>query len=106
MCRWFAYISPVESCLLEDVLLSPANSISKQVSEHYLPKLLPHGEEKELEESSDRLLRLRNVLINMDGLGVAWYSSAATDYVKDVTGLRPALCKQRLVKHFVSGLLW
>lgn len=71
MCRWFAYISPTEPCLLSDVLITPANSISKQCSEHYLPKLLPHGDEKELDHTSDELLRMRNSLLNMDGLGVA-----------------------------------
>lgn len=71
MCRWFAYISPIEPCLLSDVLITPANSISKQCSEHYLPKLLPHGEDKELDHTSDELLRMRNALLNMDGLGVA-----------------------------------
>ena len=71
MCRWFAYISPTEPCLLSDVLITPANSISKQCSEHYLPKLLPHGDERELDHTSDELLRMRNSLLNMDGLGVA-----------------------------------
>jgi hypothetical protein len=71
MCRWFAYISPTEPCLLSDVLITPANSISKQCSEHYLPKLLPHGDEKELDHTSDELLRMRNALLNMDGLGIA-----------------------------------
>ena len=71
MCRWFAYISPVEPCLLSDVLITPANSISKQCSEHYLPKLLPHDKNKDLDHSSDELLRMRNSLLNMDGLGIA-----------------------------------
>lgn len=60
MCRWFAYISPEEPCLLSDVLIDPANAISKQCSEHYLPQLLPHGEEKELDDVPDQLLRMRN----------------------------------------------
>lgn len=71
MCRWFAYISPTEPCLLSDVLITPVNSISKQCSEHYLPNLLPHGGEKELDHTSDELLRMRNSLLNMDGLGIA-----------------------------------
>lgn len=70
MCRWFAYISPEEPCLLSDVLLTPSNAISKQCSEHYLPKLLPHGEETELDDA-DKLLQMRNSLLNMDGLGIA-----------------------------------
>lgn len=95
MCRWFAYISPEEPCLLSDVLIDPANAISKQCSEHYLPKLLPHGEETELDDSKDALLKMRNSLLNMDGLGVAWYTKAAEDYVKDVKGPRPALYKSQ-----------
>ena len=70
MCRWFAYISPTEPCLLSDVLITPANSISKQCSEHYLPKLLPHNEDKDLNDA-DQLLKMRNSLLNMDGLGIA-----------------------------------
>ncbi|KAH8723658.1 nucleophile aminohydrolase [Phaeosphaeriaceae sp. PMI808] len=95
MCRWFAYISPTEPCLLSDVLITPANSISKQCSEHYLPKLLPHDKNKDLDHTSDELLRLRNSLLNMDGLGIAWYSQASSSYVKHVTGPRPALYKSQ-----------
>ena len=95
MCRWFAYISPEEPCLLADVLINPANAISKQCSEHYLPQLLPHGEEHELDDAQDKLLKMRNSLLNMDGLGVAWYTHAAEDYIKDVEGPRPALYKSQ-----------
>jgi hypothetical protein len=28
MCRWFAYISPTEDCLLEDVLIDPVRTVS------------------------------------------------------------------------------
>ncbi|KAL8873536.1 MAG: hypothetical protein Q9174_001018 [Haloplaca sp. 1 TL-2023] len=95
MCRWFAYISPEEPCLLADVLINPANAISKQCSEHYLPLLLPHGEEHELDDSKDALLKMRNSLLNMDGLGVAFYTSAAESYIKGVEGTRPALYKSQ-----------
>ncbi|KAL6718572.1 hypothetical protein ACLMJK_004664 [Lecanora helva] len=95
MCRWFAYISPEEPCLLSDVLINPANAISKQCSEHYLPGLLPQGQEKELDDSKDNLLKMRNSLLNMDGLGVAWYTNAAEEYAKDVQGRRPALYKSQ-----------
>ncbi|KAF1997769.1 N-terminal nucleophile aminohydrolase [Amniculicola lignicola CBS 123094] len=95
MCRWFAYISPIEPCLLSDVLITPANSISKQCSEHYLPNLLPHHHDKDLDDSPDALLKLRNSLLNMDGLGVAWYTSAAASYIKHVEGVRPALYKSQ-----------
>ncbi|EAT87068.2 hypothetical protein HBI56_140180 [Parastagonospora nodorum] len=95
MCRWFAYISPTEPCLLSDVLITPANSISKQCSEHYLPGLLPHKKDKDLDHTSDELLRMRNSLLNMDGLGIAWYTEATSSYVKHVTGPRPALYKSQ-----------
>lgn len=95
MCRWFAYISPKEPCLLTDVLINPANAISKQCSEHYLPHLLPHGSEHDLDDSTDKLLQMRNSLLNMDGLGVAWYTDAVTSYQKNIEGLRPALYKSQ-----------
>lgn len=95
MCRWFVYISPEEPCLLSDVLIDPANALSKQCSEHYLPQLLPQGQEHELDDAEDRLLTLRNSLLNMDGLGIAWYTQAAANYVKSVEGPRPALYKSQ-----------
>ena len=71
MCRWFAYISQTERCLLEDVLIDPAHSISKQVHDHYLPKLSDH-EPGEDPEATKKEIALRNKLFNADGLGVAW----------------------------------
>lgn len=38
---------------------------------------------------------MRNALLNMDGLGVAWYTNAATSYLKSVSGKRPALYKSQ-----------
>lgn len=38
---------------------------------------------------------MRNSLLNMDGLGIAWYTDAATSYMKQVAGLRPALYKSQ-----------
>ncbi|KAI9669878.1 MAG: hypothetical protein M1831_006913 [Alyxoria varia] len=95
MCRWFAYISPTEPCLLTDVLINPANAISKQCSEHYLPGLLPQGQEKELDDATDKLLQMRNSMLNMDGLGISWYTPAASNYVKGVEGDHPALYKSQ-----------
>lgn len=95
MCRWFAYVSPAEPTLLSDVLIAPTNAITKQCSEHYLPYLLPHGAEKELDDASDTLLRLRNSLLNMDGLGVAWYTPTAAAYTAGKVGMRPALYKSQ-----------
>jgi glutamine amidotransferase len=100
MCRWFAYISATEPCLLEDVLITPKHSLVKQVSEHYLPGLTlqdPHNYYR------DPLVAARNSFVNIDGFGVAWYTSSAADFesgdskksgdgtVKE--GLRPAAYK-------------
>lgn len=48
----------------------------KQVSDHYLPKLLPHehGEEEEND------MKARNIVNNFDGLGVVWYTSSHADF--------------------------
>lgn len=72
MCRWFAYISNTEACLLEDVLIDPAHSISKQVHDHYLPGL-SHHEPAEDPRATEREIAMRNKLFNADGLGIAWY---------------------------------
>lgn len=71
MCRWFAYLSNSEPCLLEDVLISPAHSLAKQVSEHYLPKLT-HHEPDEDPKATEKEIAMRNRLFNADGLGVVW----------------------------------
>lgn len=73
---WFAYISQTEPCLLEDVLVTPKHSLVKQVSDHYLPKLLPH----EHDENSENDVKARNVVMNFDGLGVVWYTSSKADF--------------------------
>ena len=79
---WFAYISESEPCLLEDVLISPKHSLCQQVHEHYLPKLLPHGHD----DDSENDMKARNMLFNIDGLGVAWYTSSNADYELGNTG--------------------
>ena len=84
MCRWFAYISPTEPCLLEDVLITPKNSLSRQVHSHYLPGLIPHDPDKL--QDADHLLTARNSLYNIDGLGVAWYTTSAADFERGGTG--------------------
>lgn len=78
MCRWFAYISPTEPCLLEDVLITPKHSLVKQVHEHFLPGLISHNP-RDLDDS-DQLIRARNSANNIDGLGVTWYTSSAADF--------------------------
>ena len=90
MCRWFAYISPTEDCLLEDVLITPAHSLSKQVHNHYLPKLISHIPGEETTESE---ISIRNRLQNVDGFGMAWYNSAREAFISDTSGPRPALYK-------------
>lgn len=71
MCRWFAYISNSEECLLEDVLVVPAHALSKQVHEHYLPKLFHHEPDRNRVDTAQEIA-LRNKLHNTDGLGLAW----------------------------------
>lgn len=102
MCRWFAYISPTEPCLLEDVLITPKNSLVKQVHDHFLPGLIHHNP-KALERSPDELVKLRNSVNNIDGFGVAWYTSSSADFEQGDSGksadgtlkqgLRPAYYK-------------
>ena len=90
MCRWFAYISPTEPCLLEDVLITPNHSLSKQVNSHYLPKLISHIPGEETTESE---ISLRNILNNVDGFGSTWYSSTRSAFEDGITGPRPATYK-------------
>lgn len=68
--------------MLEDVLVSPKHSLVKQVSDHYLPNLLPH----EHDDDSENDVKARNVVMNFDGLGVVWYTSANADFEKGNTG--------------------
>ncbi|KAI9759199.1 MAG: hypothetical protein M4579_002486 [Chaenotheca gracillima] len=89
MCRWFAYVSPDEECLLEDVLITPKHSISRQVNDHYLPKLLSHDPDQ---VTTEREISTRNRLLNVDGVGIAWYTSGREDF-NECKGLRPALYK-------------
>jgi glutamine amidotransferase len=90
MCRWFAYISPTEPCLLEDVLVTPAHSLSKQVNAHYLPNLVSHVPGS---ETTSLEISRRNKFNNVDGFGVAWYTSSRQDYDSSTTGPRPAVYK-------------
>jgi glutamine amidotransferase len=90
MCRWFAYISPSEDCLLEDVLITPAHAISKQVLAHYLPLLISHVPGEETTQSE---ISLRNRLNNVDGFGLAWYTTTRQVFVSDTFGPRPSVYK-------------
>lgn len=91
MCRWFAYLSNTEPCLLEDVLIAPAHSLAKQVHDHYLPKL-SHHEPDEDPKATEKEIAMRNKLFNADGLGVAWYNTTREEYGECV-GSRPTVYK-------------
>ena len=71
MCRWFAYLSKEQEILLEDALVLPEHSLSKQVADHYLPYLAEY-EPGETPEDTEKEITLRNRFFNADGLGVAW----------------------------------
>lgn len=91
MGHWFAYISRGKPCLLSDILINRAEPISKQHSEHYFPRLLPHRGKNKLDDSTNKLLKIHNSLLNMDGLGITWYTKASQDYGTGVSGNWPAL---------------
>ncbi|MCJ1354069.1 MAG: hypothetical protein MMC33_004056 [Icmadophila ericetorum] len=94
MCRWFAYVSEHEECLLEDVLITPAHSLSKQVHEHYLPKLLAHSPTNPHEQTNEAEITARNRLFNVDGFGIAWYTKARAEFEPHTNGYLPALYKK------------
>src|ERR1700761_5660228 len=82
MCRWFAYISSTEECLLEDVLVLPDHAISKQVDDHWLPGLWPWETATTDDDNEEGLQNVkdRNFMNNSDGLGIAWYSTARSAF--------------------------
>ncbi len=89
MCRWFAYISPTEECLLEDVLVTPNHSLCKQVNANFLPGLeSSHPDERQGELE----MATRNRYLNVDGFGVAWYTPTRS-YFTPTVGPRPTLYK-------------
>ena len=69
-------------------MLKP-HSISKQVHNHYLPKLL-HYDPNNI--TTEHEITVQNRLFNVDGFGVAWYTSARADF-NEAKGKRPALYK-------------
>ncbi|KZT25003.1 N-terminal nucleophile aminohydrolase [Neolentinus lepideus HHB14362 ss-1] len=91
MCRWFAYISNTEPTLLEDVLIEPAHSLSKQVHEHYLPGLT-HSEPDSDRKATEAEITMRNRMFNADGLGMAWYSTTRFEF-DECDGPRPTIYK-------------
>ncbi|RDL36087.1 Uncharacterized protein BP5553_06699 [Venustampulla echinocandica] len=80
MCRWFSYISASEPCLLEDVLITPAHSISKQVHAHYLPLLISHDPKVHAEPTSQSEISHRNRVFCEDGIGMAWYTPTLSQF--------------------------
>lgn len=118
-CSWFAYISATEPCLLEDVLIHPKHSLANQVHDHYLPRvsttspsehvfgsnapfqLLPH----DATPSEEQDAKARNMLFNIDGLGVAWYTSSNSDFERGNTvSYFPSVSRcQREADHDGSG---
>jgi len=91
MCRWFAYISNTEPCLLEDVLVRPAHALTKQVNQHYLPFLF-HHEVGVSDKAQMADIRARNIFYNTDGTGIGAYTFAREEY-GEVQGARPVLYK-------------
>ena len=84
------YISPEEECFLDDVLITPAHALTKQVNSHYLPKLLAHHPQS---PTAEREVAARNRLLNIDGFGLAYYTTARSDFLSDVDGPAPVLYK-------------
>ncbi|KAI0629858.1 N-terminal nucleophile aminohydrolase [Trametes polyzona] len=91
MCRWFAYLSTTEPCLLEDVLILPDHAIAKQVHDRFLPYLF-HFEPGTDHKSTKKEMSLRNSPYNLDGLGLVWYTTARADF-GECTGPRPVTYK-------------
>jgi len=91
MCRWFAYISNTEPCLLEDALVRSQHALTKQVNDHYLPQLFHHipGETTQAEKAE---IKMRNILHNTDGTGVGYYTWVRDEY-GEAAGARPAVYK-------------
>ncbi|KAL1302989.1 hypothetical protein AAFC00_003305 [Neodothiora populina] len=83
MCRWFAYISPTEPCLLSDVLITPKHALTNQVNDHYLPHLIAHLPDQ---TSAQHEANARNRILNADGLGIAWYTTSFSDFERGATG--------------------
>jgi len=80
MCRWFAYISNTEECLIEDVLITPKHGLTQQVNEHYLPRLLSHDPAVHAGITTENEISERNRHLNNDGFGMTWYSAANASF--------------------------
>lgn len=82
MCRWFAYFSKDEPCLLEDALITPEHAIPRQTSKHVLPwTTRPEDLDGTVGAEGNReWFDIENTLVNTDGLGVAWYTNTETSF--------------------------
>ncbi|KAF4632506.1 hypothetical protein G7Y89_g5630 [Cudoniella acicularis] len=80
-------------------MCSPAHALSKQVHEHYLPKLLSHDPADHAESTTEAEITVRNRLFNVDGFGMAWYSETLSTFSPSSSSsmpkpsLHPALYK-------------
>ena len=94
MCRWFAYLGN-EPALLEDVLINPSHSIIRQIDSHFLPRLhstySPHRQGWFNQASDDP--GNPNLLTNVDGFGVGYYTEAKSDFEVTVTAAHPVTYK-------------
>ncbi|GAA5981444.1 hypothetical protein JCM11641_004765 [Rhodosporidiobolus odoratus] len=73
MCRWIAYFSE-EPILLTDVIERPDHSLLKQIDEHYLPGIQHPAADSGPGPGT------ANAFTNVDGWGLAWYSSIQAKY--------------------------
>ncbi|GAA5883147.1 hypothetical protein JCM16303_006113 [Sporobolomyces ruberrimus] len=75
MCRWIVYFSHEEPILLADLIIRPAHALIKQVDEHYLPGLQLDSAPTAANDHGSP-----NMLTNIDGFGVGWYSEIPSYY--------------------------
>jgi glutamine amidotransferase len=76
---------------------APAHSLSKQVHEHYLPKLLSRDPSIHAGPTTESEITTRNRLFNIDGFGMSWYTPVLYTFsappAATKPGLHPALYK-------------
>jgi glutamine amidotransferase len=78
--------------------LAPAHALSKQVHQHYLPKLLSHDPSVHAQPTTEAEITTRNRLFNVDGFGMAWYTPILSTFSPPIPAttkptLHPALYK-------------
>jgi glutamine amidotransferase len=66
-----------------------AHALSKQVNEHYLPKLISHNLDGYTTKDE---VKMRNRFNNVDGFGIVWYTPAREDF-NEAKGIRPVMYK-------------